>query len=71
MLVNPTDSTYPKSAPDPIDFRVGIKIYRTGLLITLEHDNFDVIFILDRYRGAAVLKVMRYVSDRVSSRFDC
>ena len=55
----------------PIAFRVGIKIYRVGLLFTSEHDNFGMIFISDNYCDATVLKVIRYVSDRFSRRFDC
>ena len=54
-----------------IAFRVGIKIYRIGFCFTLEHDNFGMIFISGSYRGAAVLKVICYVSDRFSRRFDC
>ena len=54
-----------------IAFRVGIKIYQTSFLFTLEHDNFDVIFISDSYCRAAVLKVIYYVSVRFSKHFDC
>ena len=46
-----------------IAFHVGIEIYRIDLLFTLEHYNLGMIFISNSYRGAAVLKVIRYVSD--------
>ena len=54
-----------------IAFRVGIKIYRIGLLFTLEHGNFGMIFIWDSYRGVegyilyrTAITVIQYVSDR-------
>ena len=54
-----------------IAFFVGTKICRIELLFALEHYNFCMIFISVSYRGAAVLKVIRYVSDRSSGRFNC
>ena len=54
-----------------IAFRVSLKIYRIGLLLTLEHDNFDMVFMSDSYRGAEVLKKILYVSDKLSRRLDC
>ena len=49
-----------------IAFRVGLKMYRIVLLFTLKHDNFGMILIYDSYCDAAVLKVIRYVSDSFS-----